>query len=222
MTNIAESMRRPLIIAIYDPQWFIHILDSLKKRRIPFTVYEDVNTLPYYGILYTDYEYFVNEVKTRNDITVVYDPIHDCKMFERAVLATRFKNEYNEVIFGIDPGSRYTLVVIGDEDLLDYINASSLSDLMNYLMNHIRCFPSRNTIIRIGSGVNGWKIALALRSKLSTRIEIVDEDETTPKNNRLDEEVLSRKFLMFSKVKHRYRDIYAAIKIAMRRGIEVD
>jgi len=197
------------------------VLSILRKRNIAFTVFEDENKLPLYSVLYTDYQYFVEKASRRSDILVIYDPMHRCIELERAILATRFKEEYDEIVFGVDPGSRPSVVVLGDEGLLDYQALYSVKDVVEYIADKTQCYPSKKIVVRIGGGFNGWKIALALKKKLKVRTEVVDEWETTPKNTRLDDILLSSKYLV-NLAKHRYRDVYAALKIALRRGIEVD
>ncbi len=211
-------IRRPYVIAVYEPRWFMKVLDILNNRGIPYSIYDE--ELPYHSILYTDYYYYVEQVRDRTDIEIYYDPIHDCRVLEKSILATRYKDRYNEVIVGIDPGLYPYLVIIGDDELLDH-RPIDVGGLSKYLSYKLACYPAVKKIIRVGRGYNGWNIVLELRDKLDTVIEVVDEVETTPKGRRLDDIVSIEKYLSRLDKYSRCKDIYAALKIALRKGLEV-
>jgi len=208
-------IKRPLVIAIDDPNWFMKTLALLRKRNISFTIYDDISKTPYYSILYTDHAYYVEKAGERRDITIYYDPEHTCRVFEKAVLATMFKEEYDEVVIGVDPGPTLHVVVIGDNELVDYESLST-ENILDYIVEKLDCLPSSRRIIRIGGGYNGWDIVLKIKGCVDAKIEIVDENETTPKS--------SRRKLFYEKYLRSVwssKDLYAALRIAFRKGIEV-
>ncbi|MEM4690930.1 MAG: hypothetical protein QXT88_01075 [Desulfurococcaceae archaeon] len=45
--------RRPFVIAIYDPNWFLKVLGYLRKRGLYFLIYENADKIPYFRVLYT-------------------------------------------------------------------------------------------------------------------------------------------------------------------------
>ncbi len=216
-----ELMHRPLVLGIYEPRWFMKVLEILDKRRIEYSIYDNPDALPYYSVLYTDYELFVHEASRRSDVEIIYDPKGTLRGLEKSILATMFKKEYNEVTIGIDPGNKPYVVVLGDNDVLDYgyIDIDLLSRRIKYYIDNI---PARRTIVRIGMGSNGLKIADTIRRETNTVIELVDEYETTPRTNRFTQ-INSISKRLIEKIKpYRNKDAYAALKIALRKGLRVE
>lgn len=214
-------MRRPLVIAIYEPRWFMKVIDILKSRRINYTVYDGLDNLPYYSVLYTDYELFVHEASVREDVKIIYDPNDTLRGLEESILATMFKTSYNEVFIGIDPGNKPYILVIGDGEILyhGYVSVNEINDKISMYLSNI---PARRKVIRIGAGFNGLKIAAKLREAVDVKIEVVDERETTPRSSRsLQTGSLNKKLVDILKP-YRNKDAYAALRIALRKGIEVD
>lgn len=211
--------RRSLVIAIYMPKWFMEVLNILKRRNIDYTVYRDPDSIPYYSVVYTDFYYFVERIRKRNDLLVIYDPDNTCYALEKSILATQFKDKYHELIIGIDPGRTPYVVVLGDDNIIDY-GRISMEKIEAFISNCIKCYPHERIIVRVGGGYNGWKVILRIRDKFKIPMEIVDEEETTPRNRRTDDPILLNK--TFKKLsRYRDKDAYAALKIALRKGIEV-
>ncbi len=211
--------RRPLVIAIYEPRWFMKVLNILRSRDIEFSVFEDEENMPYYSVLYTDHKYFIDRIRSRNDVYVVYDPRHSCRMLEKSILITRFKDKYNELIVGIDPGRTPYMVVLGDDEVLEH-RRIGFEFIVESISDCLKCYPARKTIVRVGGGFNGWRIILRIKDRVNANIEVVDEAETTPRNDRLENRIYIDKY--FSRLTgYKKRDAYAALKIALRKGIEV-
>jgi hypothetical protein len=214
-------MRRPLVLGIYEPRWFMRVLEILGKRRIEYSIYDSAETLPYYSVLYTDYELFVREASRRSDVEIIYDPGDTLRGLEESILATMLKREYNEVTIGIDPGSKPYVIVLGDNDVLDYgyVDMKLLSEKIKYYIDNI---PARRVIVWIGMGSNGLRIADTIRGEINAVIELVDEYETTPRTNRFTQ-INSINKKLIEKIKpYRNKDAYAALKIALRKGLRVE
>ncbi|ABN69726.1 hypothetical protein Smar_0619 [Staphylothermus marinus F1] len=214
-------IRRPLVIAVYEPRWFIRVIDILRNRRINYTVYDRPENLPYYSVLYTDYEEFVREASIREDIKIIYDPNDSLRGLEESILATMFKTEYREVSIGIDPGNKPYIVVIGDGEIL-YHGYVSLDKVSDQILMYLSSIPAHRRIVRVGAGYNGLEIATKLRRKININIEIVDEYETTPRSNRSSQTSSLNKKLLEILKPYRNKDAYAALRIALRKGIRVD
>ena len=213
-----ELYRRPLVIAVYEPRWFMKVLRILEDREIPYRLYYDPETVPPYSILYTDNEYFVNEMSSRSDVEIHYDPGDTCRGLEEAILAAQNKSRYRVVTIGIDPGPNPYYVVIGDGELLEhgYIMDKSIDEVILWAT---ACYPAEKRIVRIGGGHNGLEIAAEIAGEIEdVVVEIVDEKETTPKNrgglnNSEHTPPGIRPF--------RNKDAYAALRIAYRKGIRI-
>jgi len=170
-------------------------------------------------VVYTDYEYFLKELAGRNDVTVIYDPGRNCRELEKAILSMKFRDFYNLVIIGVDPGIKLSYVALGDEELLFY-SEGALKDLEKDLDYVVSCIPHKQLKVRIGRGPSAIDIAMRVKEKYSVSVELVDEKMSTPSVSRLEEISFLKKRLKGLKP-FRYKDVYAAYKIAISEGIEV-
>ncbi|MEM1760753.1 MAG: hypothetical protein QXL41_04155, partial [Desulfurococcaceae archaeon] len=82
-----------------------------------------------------------------------------------------------------------------------------------------QCIPYRETVVRIGGGVDGWRLALNLKNRLRVRVEVVDEEETSGLT-KLESILIKNKFLPSRNIRID-KDLYAAIRIALRKGMIV-
>lgn len=211
--------RRELILAIYDPVWFIQVTRYLKRRGVHFHYYYSKDEVQSGSIVYTDYEYFLRELADRSDVTVIYDPNRDCKELEKAILNTKFRDLYNLIIVGIDPGIKLSYVALGDEELLFY-SEGTFEELEKDLDYVVSCIPHKLLKVRIGRGSSAIDIALRVKEKYKVSVELVDEKMSTPSVSRLEEIRFLKKRLKGLKP-FRYKDVYAAYKIAISEGVEV-
>ncbi len=214
------ATKRPLVLAIYEPRWFIHVMNTLNNRGIPYKHYYTPGQIPPYSILYTDYEYFVVEVgKTRRDVEIHYDPETTCRGLEEAVLASMNKEKYNTLTIGIDPGPKPYYLVLGDGLVLKH-GRTGRDKLAETIMSELECYPSIRKLVRIGMGHDGASLAVELAETLGNiLVELVDEKETTPKS-RGNNSYLFDEYYQILKP-YRNKDAYAALRIAVRRGVEV-
>jgi len=193
-------------------------LSILKKRNISFTIYDDILP-PYASVFYTDYEYYADIARKHKHIHLIYDPTPTCLGLEKAILASFGKEKYNEVTVGIDPGPIPYYVVLGDGNILDY--GCLNGDIDETIKNIVQCYPTSTTRIRIGSCYNGPELAIQIKESIPQAIvEIVDENETSPRRHRYHH--LMRKDILDKIKPYRNKDAYAAIRIAFRKGIEIE
>ncbi|MEM0378302.1 MAG: hypothetical protein QW794_03000 [Thermosphaera sp.] len=212
--------KKPLVIAIYDPDWFLNVQRLLKKRGVLFSHYYEPENIPYFAVFYTDYWDLVKDVIERKDLEIIYDPAHDCRKIERAVLAAYLIEEYRELIIGVDPGKYLTYVALGDGLLIDYGKADLLG-FTRELKYFLECIPYLNARVKIGGSPKGFELIKILRRELTIPLEMVPEEKTTPSLESRDEirylsEKMKRGLRPF-----RFKDVYAAYRIAMKKGVEV-
>ncbi|MEM2025342.1 MAG: hypothetical protein QXW94_03540, partial [Desulfurococcaceae archaeon] len=112
--------RRALVIAIYDPKWFLKVLGVLRRRDLLFQHYYTSDKVPYSSVVYTDFNLVLKELSGRGDLLVVYDPDKSCRKVEEAILASHMIGGYANIVMGIDPGSVLSYVFLGDDQLIFY------------------------------------------------------------------------------------------------------
>jgi hypothetical protein len=214
------EQRRPLVVAVYDPRWFLRVLATLRRRGVRYHFYYDEPEVPHGSVVYTDLEDIAKALSKRSDLLVIYDPLRSCRELERAILASMFISEYSSVVVGVDPGHVVNYVVLGDDDLVLY-GAGDLNALIADLDYVVNCVPFKEMTIRVGTGVSCGDIIHTLKSRYpGARLELVDESSTTPSRSRIVEIAYISRRLKGLKP-FRYKDIYAAYRIALSRGVEV-
>jgi len=213
------SQRRELVLAIYEPSWLVRVVEYLRRRGIRFHHYYSGEKVPPGSVVYTDYYLFADELSARSDIVVIYDPNRNCRELEKAILITRFTDTYGAIVVGIDPGSKLSYVVISNGELLFY-GEGKLEDLEKDLKYIRECIPHKELRVKIGSGFNAVDIALEIKRKYNVPVELIDEKMSTPSVSRLEEIRFLKKRLKELKP-FRYKDVYAAYKIAISEGVEV-
>lgn len=190
----------------------------MKKRGLRFIVFEAPEKTPFQSVLYTDYGYYASLIKGRVDIEVVYDPERRCDVLEKAILKSKCREAYGEVVIGVDPGGNPRYVAIGDDELLDY-GRVSVEQLYNVIERAITCYPSTRIIVRVGGGADGWATALNVKNRFNVKVEVVDEEGTTSSISGFDRVLLIDKF--FSSREIRFdKDLFSALKIALRKGVD--
>ncbi|MEM4481669.1 MAG: hypothetical protein QXK88_00885 [Desulfurococcaceae archaeon] len=212
--------RRALVIAIYDPKWFLKVLGVLRRRDLLFQHYYTSDKVPYSSVVYTDFNLVLKELSGRGDLLVVYDPDKSCRKVEEAILASHMIGGYANIVMGIDPGSVLSYVFLGDDQLIFY-GEGGLRELEDDLSYVLSCIPFEKVKIKIGAGPKSINIIEFLKKKFNlSSIELVDEAETSPRKRRIEEAIYSSRRLKGLKP-FRHRDIYAAYKIALSKGVEV-
>lgn len=198
----------------------MNVIKLLKKRGVIFHHYYSKNEVPDGSVLYTDLEQIVNEISERRDLLIIYDPVKSCKKLEEAILATMYISEYRSIVIGVDPGQLVSYVVLGDEMLVFY-GEGDIRDFEKDLNYILHCIPFKEIRIKVGAGWRSSEVLEFVKSKYKQiPLELVDEASTSPSRSRIDELIHSSKRLRGLKP-FRYKDIYAAYRIALSKGIEV-
>ncbi|MEM0246722.1 MAG: hypothetical protein QXJ84_02640 [Desulfurococcaceae archaeon] len=212
--------RRLLVLAVYDPKWFMQAIKLAKRRGIAFSYYYPGEDLPRGSVVYTDFEYILGELEGRKDLLIIYDPQRSCKKLEEAILASMYSSGYRSVIVGVDPGDVLSYVILGDDYLLLY-GEGGLKDLdedFNYVLS---CVPHDEIRVKVGTGHKCGEVVEYIKKKyVNIPLELVDETSTSPSRSRIDEVVHSARRLRGLKP-FRHKDIYAAYRIALSKGVEV-
>lgn len=115
------------------------------------------------------------------------------------------KNDQN-LLIGIDPGSRIGVVVFYGDSKLGSFTVVSVEELRSKLVSAVYGIPSVKAVVRIGDGAPRLSkgIAQMIKAELpEVLIEVVDERGTTTSRQKTDEPT---------------RDQGAAVKIARRKG----
>ncbi len=204
----------------------MNTIKLLRARGIDYSVPDSPDySFTADDIVYTDsYEVF-NTVKDRV-YKVFYDPSGSRYVLEKAVLAVKDKEVYNQLSIGIDPGGRYTVIALADGEPVDWRHVSDINDLVEYVNELLIDIPAKEKIVRVGVCGRGVEIAYMISKATEDRacVELVDEKHSTPHGyrNPFIERILSNIRSNIDNNMARKRDLYAAITIALKEGVMVD
>ena len=163
-----------------DFSLYYDLIKTLKKRKISFVSLTSLNHIPSgIGVILTSNSE-LHDIKISNVIAAdAYDSIDHA--IDLAIQMLVGKDLYSKVLIGIDPGEKPGIAVVGDEILLQKMNAKTPEEVVIIIKRVLREYPSTETLIRIGHGsiITRNRIINSLIS-LCIPIEIVDETKTTP------------------------------------------
>ncbi|AFK50552.1 hypothetical protein TCELL_0127 [Thermogladius calderae 1633] len=210
---------RNLVVAVYDPKWFREVVDKLRRRGIKFSFYYTLGEVPEYSVVYTDSSEIRDEVGARRDLTVVYDPERTCRGLEKAVLASLMKSEYGSLTIGVDPGSRHAFIALGDSVVVDW---GFMDDLVGKVRELVECVPATSVVVRVGAHGRGLEIARDVKIRVpGVRVELVSEYNTTPSHSRASARLLLKGLVVNRQYLRGNKDVLAALRIALKQGVEV-
>lgn len=117
------------------------------------------------------------------------------------------KRLYGELIFGIDPGIKPGLVVLGDKNVVSVQQLSSPESVSPAINALLALYDGREKVIKIGSGSGIYRnrIIKTLQEDFNLPVFIIDEASTTPSVRNSGTSP----------------DIVAAINIALKDGVLV-
>ncbi len=213
------------MLIIYDPKRYIYVSRYLRERGIKFTVPDSIEDLSSSDIVYTDDEKTYNLLK--NMVRRVFlDKGGSRYLLEKAILSTNDKDCYNLVSVGVDPGSRYTVVVIGDGELIEWRHVGNIEGIVDHVRELVNNIPTRFFEVKIGVGVNGSDIAYSVKRVVRDKavVELVDERESSPSRvwrNPFIEKLFLQRIRGVNRV-FKKKDVYAAIMIALKKGVLVE
>lgn len=138
------------------------------------------------------------------------------RVVEEAICLFYGKKSYNEIILGLDPGPDYVAYALIVDGNLFESGKKDAKSIVPFIKNIVTTIPYKKFYIRIGSNLDGVKLAETIVSSINyygnVFVEIVDEYSTTKHTLVLSE---------ISQSHIRDKDIRAAINISLRNGSRV-
>lgn len=131
------------------------------------------------------------------------------EVVDEAIRIVKGKKVYDSLVVGIDPGQTFGVAVIGDGNVLETEECSSLDSTVNSVRDALSRIPANRATVRIGDG------APVLTAELMRTLNAAVPEDVAIES--VKEEGTSR---LFAEDSHRRgkRDISSAIKIGQRQG----
>ena len=201
-------MKAKIALATVSGRAYYRLVKELKRKGLPFLSLKPWDSIPLDAkvIITTNEEC---HLVTHPNVLIFEDKSDPVMVIDEAIRVVQGKSNYDKVVVGVDPGKTYGVAVLGDDNVLETINCSSLEETVNTIMNSLKKVPATVNIVKVGNGAPTYtKELLRLLDETTPRdttIEVVSEAGTSHLMN----ETANRRGL---------RDMMSAIEIARRRG----
>ena len=202
-------MRAKVAVATVQGKAYFLIVNELKQRDIPFLSLIPGDSVPVQvkAVITTEKE---KHLTTHNKI-LVYDTKTEPEILgSKVVKILQGKEEYDNIVIGVDPGEVFGLAVEADGEVIDTENCFSIEETLNKVKSVLKTvnFSRSAVTVKIGNGVPVYRELLeAFDEALPPQVwlEIVGEAGT----NRYTRELKNRRGL---------RHMASAMRIAGRVG----
>jgi len=201
-------MKAKIAVVTVSGKAYYLLVSELKKRNAAFLSLTPNDHIPkdIRVVLTTRKE----GIKIAHQNVLEYEEDKDpVEVVDEALRITKGKRIYEKLVVGIDPGQHFGVAVLGDGNIIETKNCSSLSETVNTIQNVLSRMPTMHTTIRIGNGAPSYSEELwrHLNEILpgNVAIESVGEEGTS-------------KSLGETSHRREERNVSSAIRIGQRHG----
>ena len=201
-------MKAKIALATVSGRAYYKLVNELKRKDLPFLSLKPWDSIPLDAkvVITTSEE---RRWVTHPNVLILDHESNPAMVIDEAIRVVQGKSNYEKVVVGVDPGKTYGVAVLGDDNILETINCSSLEETVNTIMDSLKKAPATVNIVKVGNGAPTYtKELLHLLDEtipIGVIVEIVSEAGTSHLMN----ETAHRRGL---------RDMMSAIEIARRRG----
>ena len=201
-------MKAKIAVATVSGKAYYELVNELKRKGLPFLSLKPWDPIPLdIKVVITTKE--ERHLVTHPNVLIFEYESNPTSVIDEAILTAQGKRSYEKVVVGVDPGKTYGVAVLGDDNVLETLNCSSLKETVNVILDGLKKVPATVRVVKVGDGAPAYAKGLlhSLDEALpqETVIEIVSEAGTS----RFMNETAHRRGL---------RDAMSAIEIAGRKG----
>ena len=201
-------MKAKIALATVSGRAYYKLVNELKRKDLPFLSLKPWDPIPLnIKVVITTKE--ERHLLTHPNVLIFEYESNPTSVIDEAILVVQGKRSYEKVVVGVDPGKTYGVAVLGDDNVLETLNCSSLEKTVNVILDGLKRVPATVRVVKLGNGAPAYKKELlhSLDETLpqETVIEIVSEAGTSSFMN----ETAHRREL---------KDAMSAIEIAGRKG----
>ena len=201
-------MKAKIALATVSGRAYYKLVNELKRKDLPFLSLKPWDPIPLnIKVVITTKE--ERHLLTHPNVLIFEYESNPTSVIDEAILGVQGKRSYEKVVVGVDPGKTYGVAVLGDDNVLETLNCSSLEETVNVILDGLKRVPATVRVVKVGNGAPAYKKELlhSLDETLpqETVIEIVSEAGTSSFMN----ETAHRREL---------KDAMSAIEIAGRKG----
>jgi len=201
-------MKAKIALATVSGRAYYKLVNELKRKGLPFLSLKPWDPIP------LNIKVVITTKEERHLVThptvLIFDyESNPTSVIDEAILGVQGKRNYERVVVGVDPGETYGVAILGDDNVLETLDCSSLKEAVNVILDGSKRFPATVSFVKVGDGAPAYtkELLRSLDEALPQEavIEIVSEAGTS----RFINETANRRGL---------RDKMSAIEIAGRKG----
>ena len=201
-------MKAKIAVATVSGRAYYKLVNELKRKDLPFLSLKPWDPIPLnVKVVITTKE--ERHLVTHPNVLIFERESNPTSVIDEAILVVQGKRSYEKVVVGVDPGKTYGVAVLGDDNVLETLNCSSLEETVNVVLDGLKRVPATVRVVKVGNGAPAYKKGLlhSLDEALpqETVIEIVSEAGTS-------------RFMNETTHRRESKDAVSAIEIAGRKG----
>ena len=201
-------MKAKIAVATVSGRAYYGMVNELKRKGLSFLSLKPWDPIPLDIKVVITTKEERDLVKHPNVLTFEYE-LNPTSVIDEALLVVQGKQSYEKFVAGVDPGKTYGVAVLGDENVLETFNCSSLEETVNIILDGLKRVPTTVSVVKVGNGAPAYTKSLlhSLDEALpkETAIEIVSEAGTS-------------RFMNETAHRRELKDAMSAIEIAGRKG----
>ncbi len=200
-------MKAKIAVATVSGRAYYKLVNELKRKDLPFLSLKPWDPIPLnIKVVITTKE--EHHLVTHPNV-LIFECENPTSVIDEAILVVQGKRSYEKVVVGVDPGKTYGVAVLGDDNVLETLNCSSLEETVKVVLDGLKRVPATVKVVKVGNGAPAYKKGLlhSLDEALpqETVIEIVSEAGTS-------------RFMNETTHRRESKDAVSAIEIAGRKG----
>lgn len=201
-------MKAKIALATVSGRAYYKLVEELKRKGLPFLSLKPWDSIPLDAkvVITTNEEC---HLVTHPNVLIFEHESDPAMVIDEAIRVVQGKSNYDKVVVGVDPGKTYGVAVLGDDNVLETINCSSLEETVNTIMDSLKRMRAAVNTVKVGNGAPTYtKELLHLLDETIPR-DVVIEAVSEVGTSHLMNETAHRRGL---------RDMMSAMEIARRRG----
>jgi len=192
---------------------YYKLVAELRKRKMVFLSLTPNDPIP------TSVKVVVTTQLDKHKIdhsqVLVYDEDDDpAPLIERALQIIRGRDVYEKLVFGVDPGKRFGLAIMGDDLVVRTAILLSVADVAETILEMVNRVDAKEKVVKIGNGAKDYQSSL---------IQILDEE--LPSNviiESVEEKGTTSRLRLIPSQKKTGNDVDSAIRISLRKGNRIN
>lgn len=197
-----------IALATVSGKAYYLLVRELKRRKVPFLSLKPGDTVPLNvkAVITTGKE---RSLVTHPKVLVFDEETGVAEVVNEAIRAVQGKQNYENLVIGVDPGRTIGVAALGDGKLLEALKCSSLDETTNTILTILKRVPAAAKTVKIGNG-----------APTQTKELLKSLDEALPGDATLEVVCEAGTSQLARETTHRReaRDTLSALKIAERKG----